>query len=323
MPQTFFPITPVRVTILGANYNWANVDITAHIPVANATLAVLYIDNGGTGAARDWGVKGHGPPTGWIRTLGGLSCSWAMVGIDPVFNPNPGYGFSFYNAALSDQIQAWLIGYATTGVVSNIASTNLSAAIGDDAWTMVDLGPAGLNVIPVGTLGVIVAARGIHPTDRDWGLRMNGSTDDRSWQSQHMFVVGVDASLRVECYRDNGSTYHYLIGYITDGVTFHQNAIEVTPAGLNTWNPLLPPLPASGIMGFIEVTSFAGGKYGAGDIGTLPFSRYLKSSLHNGAFVPASNWNGQKEDAVTQFFLTGYAHLTAPIVQTNPATGVT
>ncbi len=99
--------------------------------------------------------------------------------------------------------------------------------------------------IPVTATGVLVDAIG-DASDRDYGIRMNGSTD--TWMpiptqlldgdSQEFFMIGVDANRTIEIYRSNTAVTTWLMGYTTDGVTYFQNAINKSISVNDTWTDI-------------------------------------------------------------------------------------
>lgn len=324
MAQSFFPVTPVRITTLGVNYNWTDIDVRPFGVPVGATGVILHVDGGYTGAVRDYGIRRNG--NGDARNLSfgfGSSHTWAIVGIDA------NGIFEFHNVALSNHVQLDLLGYTMAGVNFSPSYVNAPLIIPPaGVWTPFNLGPTGLGLIPADAIGVIFEFRDTTPATA-FGLRQNGSADNRITNSagQHSafsFVVGVDANQTIEAYAGAVNIIFYLHGYITEGATFYLNAPDVTPAGVGAWANL-PALPPNSLMGFIEVTSAAGQRYGAErPIGGL--GDYWVTAIHNSAFVFCDNngiMRGIKENAGATFHLTGYAHLTTPIVRTDPATEIT
>ena len=86
------------------------------------------------------------------------------------------------------------------------------------------------------------------------GFRKNGSTDDRKGGSgiYHTWAFsGVDNDTKFEFYSDNTNIKVYIIGYVTTGAVFYDNATSVTPAITGSWQDL-PALPAGAIGGIYE-----------------------------------------------------------------------
>jgi hypothetical protein len=306
MAQTFFPISPVWVT--SGNNAWRDIDLSPWLPLG-ATGAILYVYNGGTGAVRPWGVRMNGGG-GTLQDMSGHSHCWAMCGVDA--NRIIEFNNSHFHPA---KVQLMLVGYTMPGVF--FFSNPWNQDIGPTsygAWEAIDLGPAGKDFVPENTKGVIVQAY-CYSSPRQWGVRMYGSSDSRTQQlycyhCQHTWVVGVDDQQRIEAYRDQYGVRHFLIGYITGGATFYQDAPDITPLTVGNWDAL-GGFQSDLAVGFIE-THGAGLRFSVGGI----YWQY--SASHNSCFCPGTNWVGMRQDPGTHFFLTGYAKGPPIVVPSAP-----
>ncbi|MBA7465053.1 hypothetical protein ES707_00214 [subsurface metagenome] len=315
MPLSFVPLTPVQITVTGVNYNWSDVNVSALVP-AGATGAILYVENNNP-VVRDWCVRPKGSThTLGLQSVGGNQHCYSMVGLDAngVFEFNNVSGFP-------TKIQLYLVGYTMPGAEFLAEPVDISPAAPHLVWTQVNLGPAGLNLIPATAIGVMVdvfAYGGVH----NYGLRMNGSTDNRttafvSERSNGVQVVGCDANQIIEAYRSDIGTRLFLVGYITAGAAFLVNGLDVTPTALGVILPLGEGLPTTAVIAFLEIAGL-GGRYFLDDV--LPGAgRYLSSTQHVAAYCPTSDWQGRLENAA-QIFALGYSLYVAPTVTTNPAT---
>jgi len=281
-PQSLFSIEPpVEIANAGVSYAWTDINVSAYVPVG-ATGVILHVDRGATGAVRDYGIRMNGNADTRDGNAGaGLSHGWAIVGIDA------NRIFEFYNVGPLSRCALDLIGYTTAGVdfTPSIANApEISPAAG--AWNTVNLGPGGLGLIPANAIGVIIEVYDFTPNDT-FGLRQNGSTDNRITASlgNHMsfsYVIGVDAGQIIELYRGTTGIRFYLHAYITSGATFYLNGVDVTPIALG-WQDL-PALPVEATMGFYELSSLGGQRYGLRSPGSA-FNDYLGVTLHNSGFM--------------------------------------
>lgn len=311
MPQSIFPLA-APVGLGTANYVWANIDCSPYIP-SGATGVILYVWNN-AGAVRPYGIRRTGSTDARVGDMSGNNHCWAMIGVDA----NRRFQFN-NNTAFADKVWLILVGYAMAGVTFNTNAPAVSGSVGA-AWTMIDLSA----LVPVGTIAVIleIFANAL-PTPL--GTRMNGSTDNRVTDDQNRhntftIVMGVDANRRIEVY---GNCSWYLTGYITNGVTFYTNAVNITPAAVGPWADCAA-LPVNSTMGFIEVICPAGQRYGLREDGS-GISWYRFGYLHPWAIIKASADSlieGIRENAATEFFLNGYAHYMPPVAQTDLATEV-
>lgn len=116
---------------------------------------------------------------------------------------------------------------------------------GTGAWVDVDVSAT----VPAGSTGVILQVVGDAATDYDYGVRMNGSSDDwmivdnddnmRNGPIQRFYMVGVDAGRIFEVFQDSATITTYLVGYTGNGVTFFLNAINKSfDAPLNSYQPI-------------------------------------------------------------------------------------
>jgi len=105
------------------------------------------------------------------------------------------------------------------------------------AWVNVDVSA----YVPYGATGVLVLFQNPTSTDRAYGIRKNGSSDD--WQTQVQAVAGnqgwlmtgLDPNRIFEVYTESTAVKTYLLGYTLDGVTFLTNRVQKTIGFINSW----------------------------------------------------------------------------------------
>lgn len=252
-----------------------------------------------------------------VRLMSGNAHCWGMAG---VLNGV----FEYQNPNAAPNINAYLVGYTMAGVTFIANGINVTPP-GLGVWTVTDLSAN----VPAGAVGVILECISIGGVPCPYGARMNGSGDNRTnnatnQRNQFTAIIGCDAARRVELYTNHVNFRFFLLGYITEGATFYLNAVNMTPVAVGAWE-LLPALPANSVMGFIEIATAVVGPSGLreypGGWGLLN-----QFNLHPWACVacdPAGRIEGRRGNIGDSFWLTGYAHYVPPIVQTDPATGVT
>lgn len=121
MAQTFFPITPVKVTP-GTAGSWQDVDVTAHLgaDAGSATGVILHIVNIATDKCL--GLRKNGSTDDRHSDMRGASHLWAMIGID---------SSDIFEAYLEDITAAqdiYLVGYTKAGVTFKTNADDKSLA---------------------------------------------------------------------------------------------------------------------------------------------------------------------------------------------------
>lgn len=325
MPQSIFPITQVLLTDPMVNYNWVDIDCSPYIP-AGASGAIVYIQNTAP-AVRPWGIRCNGSTDVLVGDMSGHTHCWGIVGVDAnlIFEWNN-------TIAFVSKCIVYLIGYTMPpGVTMFVNGCSFTAGMAAGFWQSRNLSfycPA----VPLNAIGAIVDVWGTPATAH--GLRMRGSTDNRlnttgNRRNQFTAIIGIEdnpAGSPVEAYCGAiGQPDCRVLGYITEGATFYENAIDMTPAAVGAWDLCPNVVPANGVMAFIEMCS-AGGPTGLREYpGGFGFDTRT-ASLHPWGIVRCDDYGrveGYRSNAGTTFWMTGYGHFTAPVVRTDPATEIT
>ncbi|MDD5061496.1 MAG: hypothetical protein PHN44_04340 [Candidatus Marinimicrobia bacterium] len=261
MDQTFFPLAPIEVVAAGISYGsgWFDVDISAYVPY-NATAAIVCVYNQSSGA-REWGIRKNGSTDNRFLDVSGNAMGWGIIGLDS----DKKFEFKNYYSLSNDRVECWLVGYITGGVTMSTNGVLVSSGVGAGAWTDIDLSA----YLPAGAIGAIFEVCATSGTTHAWGIRKKGSTDDRTsdmlnQHNQFCAIIGVDSNRFIQVYKGDAYPQFWLLGYITDGVTFFTDGKDFTPTLASTWqytkNPSLARLYRSGASGkFYLIGNAAGG----------------------------------------------------------------
>lgn len=139
--------------------------------------------------------------------------------------------------------------------VTMIAPVDVTPAA-SGAWTDVDCS----SHIPSGHTGVILHLVSTDAADKVFGLRKNGSSDNRITgdiqATDHQWaVIGVDGSRIFEAYLETHTTFKiWLIGSFDSEATFLTNAVDVSPAGTGVTDVDITGTTGGGAVGaFVEI----------------------------------------------------------------------
>jgi len=280
MAQTFYPITPTEVTP-GSSGSWQDVDVSGSIP-SGATGVILHLVNN-SASNRDIGIRKNGSTDARLQDLVKSGHCWMAIGVDG------SRIFEAYVESTTD-LDVYLVGYTMSGVTFNTNATDKSLGT-TGAWTDIDCSTEAPSAI-----GLIFEV-GEPVLAKSYGLRKNSSTDDRYYDlwrhNAYGAIIGCDANQIVEGKISATDVNFYLLGYITDGVTFNTNATDLSITTAGAWTDL-SALPTSSKMGIIEVVTSTSYAYGLRKNGSSE-NLYYDALRH------------PIEDTVVDFFLVGYA----------------
>lgn len=305
--QTFFPITPVECSPTAIN-SWQSVNLDTYVPGlgSDVTGVILHVvDNYptyGQGFRRAVGFRKNGSTDNRTDNLYAKSHFWCGIGVDA------NHVFQLYSGDAT-YIDFYIVGYTRTGVTffTNAYDKSLSTT---GAWTDINCAAQAPNAI-----GLIFEETQInYDGNYIWGLRNNGSTDNRLYDADHhdAAIIGCDSSRICEGRINSTGIYFYLVGFITDGATFYTNATNVSLNTTNAWTDLTT-LPVGAVMGFYEVIS---GVY------TQNFGLRRNGTTESIIMGPAGEqhaWGivacdtsriveGNIDNRAVDFFLVGYAN---------------
>jgi len=295
MAQTFYPIAPVEVTP-GTASQWIDVDVSGSVP-SGATGVILHIVNTSTTTDYALGLRKNGSTDNRYQNIESVHY-WAAIGLD---------ANRLFEAYVGDTtyVDVYLVGYTVAGVTffTNAYDKSLTST-GD--WY--DINCATEAPSAIGLIFEVVGSTSVYVM----GMRKNGSTDNRTANvavhRQFGVIIGCDSSQICEGYIGNVAVDFFLVGYITDGCTFNLNATDVSLSSIGQWLDL-SALPSGANMGFIEVITSAGKRYGLRKNGSSE-NIYQYVSRHCWGFVECDASQiieGKIETTNVDFFVVGYS----------------
>jgi len=307
--------TPVQLT-LGTVYTWNDQDVSAYLP-AGATGAIIHwVSPTATNNALALRKKGSTDDRTGSAFSNANGHPMTIVGVDSdrVFQEY------HYDSPPAFTLEAWLIGYTMPGVVFFTNAYDKTPAAG--AWTDIDL-----SVECPGAIGIIAE---VNVGSFGYGIRKNGSSDNRNERGNHKWVIiGCDANQIIEFYDGSSAPSLWILGYITAGATFKTNADDKSLTAADAWTAIdcSAESEAAAIMLFFEVVT--GGnllRYGLRKRGsTEDIYGDLTYTRHPFEIVPCNTAqvvDGKIETTVVDFFLVGYATVVAPTVVTEEASSI-
>lgn len=241
MAQTFYPITPTEITA-GAADEWTNMDASALI-ASGATGVILHCESTADPASLDIGLRKPGSTDDRHQDINYKTHFWAMIGVD---------GSRTFEAYVGNTtfINIYVVGYTMAGVTFATNADDKSPGSYDD-WIEMDCSSEAPSAI-----GLIFERVG--GAESECSLRKEGSTDDRPWgfatgHSAFGGVIGCDESQVCEGYLGNEWSELWLVGYITDGVTFNTNAADYSLGSAGSYADLSALPDESPVMGIFEI----------------------------------------------------------------------
>lgn len=252
---------------VGSSGSWVDIDVSAVVPAgATGVCGEMAVASGN----RAMGSRANGSTDNRIDNVADNSHLWFCIGVDAsqIFE-----GYCGDNA----QCRWYIDGYWTSEAVFNTNGTDKSLA-GTAAWTDIDI-----SGDTTGTAVCAIFEKTTSSNDRDWGFRMNGSSDNRINQSDGDFghnwgLVGVDGSEVLEGYIENTAVDFFLVGYMTDGCTANTNGVDISTGTTGSYLDLTA-LTSGAIGGAIEVVSTGQSLYDIRKNG-LTHENYRKVGRH-------------------------------------------
>lgn len=185
------------------------------------------------------------------------------------------------------------------------------------SWTDIDLG----SYIPGGATGVIILVRNTHSSYHyQFGLRKNGSTDDRYYylasNNQIIFCIGIDSNKIVEGKISNTYIKFILLGYFQNDAYFFTNAYDKSISTTGAWTDIdcSGQIPSYGLAAIFELgnPSASGTYYIAIRKNGSTDNRYMARALWvTSAIIGVDNnriCEGYIANTDMKFFLNGYLY---------------
>tara|TARA_Y100000310_G_scaffold166912_2_gene166622 strand:+ start:318 stop:4001 length:3684 start_codon:yes stop_codon:yes gene_type:complete len=200
----------------------------------------------------------------------------------------------------------------STNITAGITSTDailITPFSGYAAWVDVDT----TDYIPNLATGVILQ---VDANALDVGFRMNGSTDNRTNDFYHNWVmIGVDSNGIFEAYLESSAVEVYIVGYTDSSWNFNTNADDISlAAGFGAWTDIdvtaLTSATTTGVIVEIESVSGAQRAVGVRNNGSV--------DARNGNMSPTSHYYAVlgvdtdeifemwAQDATVNIYLIGY-----------------
>ncbi len=298
MAQTVYPITPVNVTH-AVDGTWTDIDVSASIP-ADSTGVILYLVNN-EGTNQDVGVRKNGSTDNRTSAFKDRVHLGAAIGVD---------ANRVFEAYLEDasEMEVWVLAYTMAGVTFLTNGVDYTPN-SDSNWDDVDC-----SANAPSATGLIFECEAAS-SNSVWGVRKNGSTDDRTnytyYRNAFGVIIGCDESQICEIAHSSQYNRFFLVGYFTDGATFNTNATDVSLGSTGSWINLTA-LPDTSVMGFYEIPGVSSNRYGLRTEGSAwdTYDLWMPSAKHHWVFISCDDSylvEGKIASTDTDFFLTGYA----------------
>ncbi len=222
--HTFNSIEP-QLRSPGAGFLWKTLDLSHELP-PEATGAIIQIQNIDASYLRSCGLRKPGSTTEVEGRLRQDNYTWGLAGCDAdrkieAFAPDVA------------TIIYWVMGY--TGRNVHFLDTAIEFALVQSVWNDLDCSP----YIPANADAAIFNVSSLSGTYGRYSIRKKGSTDVHyGFMYQNFPILGLDANMKAEIWPrgvGHGRTRCFLTGYIVGGITMHTNSIEISPAGLGSW----------------------------------------------------------------------------------------
>jgi hypothetical protein len=297
MAEQYVAVDPVSVT-LSSTGAYEEVDVDDYI---------ASLPSGVTGVALRV-INTHTAPVGYRYRKNGSTddlsdAVTASAHVQAYVGLDASNIFEFYR--VSTTISIYIVGYfIDVTFLTNL--TDVSTAT-TGSWADLDSGQSS-------AIGLILLPHPTSTTSYDYGLRKNGSTDDRhnrAVRKQGDWIIGADAGVS-EQYIENNTFDMYLIGYITANFTFNTNASDISLGSTGSYADLTAGA-ATAKANIVEVASssyydFALRRNGASD------DIYYRVNRHTCIIVGADT-SGVSEGKIANtgadFFLIGWANTVA------------
>jgi hypothetical protein len=240
LAQTFHFVDPVECTP-GTASSWQDVDLDSYVASlgSDVTGVLLHVVNTNATTSYSMGLRKNGSTDNRTNSIYKSSHGWLAIGVDS------SHIFEFYVGSTTD-IDVYIVGYTTTGVTFATNATDKSLST-TSSWTDIDCSSQAPNAV-----GLIFEV--VDTLVNNVGFRKNGSTDSRTKNIAYHcgVVIGCDTSQICEGYIANIDQDFYLLGYITDGITFNTNAVDRSLGSTGAYTDIT--LSSGAIGGIIEVT---------------------------------------------------------------------
>lgn len=197
---------------------WTDVDVSAYVDAGNTAGIILEIVNP-TGTEYVWGIRKNGSSDPRKKGLEDTGHTWVAIGVDS----NDIFEFYMANTA----IDFYIVGYISSSegaFFTNAVNKSLGST---GSWIDIDIsGDTGGDTAVMAFWQIVNTSVG---TTHNFGLRENGSTDDR--KTGGLFqndlrgaMMSVDVNEILEGWIASVQVDFFMTGYLTDNFTSFTNA---------------------------------------------------------------------------------------------------
>lgn len=272
------PITPVECTP-GTAGSYQDVDIDNFIADLGSDVKgvqLMIYNTGSSGYAVS--VRKNGSTDDIYYSVRLSSRTGVSIGVDA----SKIFEAKIYNT----NIKIFIVGYFTGNEFTFFDNGTNKSTASTGSWQDVNCSSEAS-----GAIGLFFVLENTSTYSREFGLRMNGSTDSRIntviGNNCMGAIIGCDGSQICEQYIGNTSVDLYLIGYVTANVTINTNASDRSMGSTGSYADLTA-LPSGAIAGIYEICASAQYSWDQRENGTS-LVYYYDAYLHS--------WNVVKCDA--------------------------
>ena len=209
---------------------WRTVNVSAWVPVG--ATGVILQDVNTAGDRYEYGVRHMDCNLTWMLTEQSSrheSLGWHMVGLDA------NREFELYHE--NSSLKTYLLGYTMEGVTFFVDAIDMLVTAG--GWQDVNVG---LHTGTDTAIGAIFVVMDTTRTDYLVGLEMKGSTDfiynDKDKGDCDVALIGLDENQFAQTRIENNAVHIYLIGYVTSGAVFFENAVLKDTSTIGDYAPM-------------------------------------------------------------------------------------
>ena len=208
--------------------------------------------------------------------------------------------------------------------MTQFQDTHVDKSLGaTGTWTDIDLS----GDIPANATGAIFKVIDTQNTDKAFGLRKKGSSDDRYYDlesgAQQFYIVGLDANRKCQGKIESLNTDFWLIGYTEADATMLTNGVDKSLTSYGAWTDidLSANLPAGAVAAIFEVVNSDSSSrmFGLRKNGSTDEHYNDTFATSHRCYVVGVDDNrkceGKAEGSSVDFYLIGY--LTMGIAETN------
>ena len=289
--DTFIDIAPATLS------SWEDKDLSSYIP-ATASGVLVRVHNTDIYSGHTWGCRPKGS-TDDPLPLSGSDLINCPIGVDA------NRVVQLYRNHTAIEME--LVGYFESRNATFFTNRLTRNPPSNETWCDLDLSDDVGSDPAIGALFIIDGTADANSC----GLRMKGSTDDRTARpfGSAGAIIGLDGNKICQNYRRGFDVQFYLVGYIKSGAYFYTNAVDYSLSTTGSWTSLPSPLPPDASGGFFEVLGAFEHYYGLRKKGSAD-TRTGEAHFHQWYCAEcdrAGGIEGYRSGTSIEFYLVGYA----------------